>query len=59
LHAVASDGAAALADVPAVLRRAGFPLERIGRIAPSLEDVFVSLIESHDRSQSPQREVRQ
>jgi hypothetical protein len=30
----------------------------VEKIAPSLEDVFVSLIESRDRADQPQQEVR-
>ena len=32
--------------------------ERIEKIVPSLEDVFVSLIEARDRAEQPQEEVR-
>ena len=45
---VLCDGAeAAMADI-----------ERIEKITPSLEDVFVSLIEARDRTQEPQQEVQ-
>ena len=33
-------------------------IERIEQIVPSLEDVFVSLIEARDRAEQPQEEVR-
>ncbi len=36
----------------------GFGQPRIERIVPSLEDVFVSLIEARDRAEQPQAEVR-
>ena len=36
----------------------GFACEQIERIVPSLEDVFVSLIEARDRAEQPQEEVR-
>ena len=32
--------------------------ERIEKITPSLEDVFVSLIEARDRAEQPQQEVQ-
>ena len=32
-------------------------VERIEKIVPSLEDVFVSLIEARDRAEQPQEEV--
>jgi ABC-2 type transport system ATP-binding protein len=40
------------------LEAAGHRVERIERITPSLEDVFVSLIEARDRAEKPQTEVR-
>jgi len=57
LHVVAEDGEAAVASVGAALARAGYRVETIGKIAPSLEDVFVSLIEARDRRVQPQGEV--
>jgi ABC-2 type transport system ATP-binding protein len=57
LHVVAADGAAAAADIRALLERDGRPIERIEKIVPSLEDVFVSLIEARDRAEQPQEEV--
>jgi ABC-2 type transport system ATP-binding protein len=59
LHAIASDAAAAERAIRATLARENFPLARLERITPTLEDVFVSLIESHDRAGEPQPEVRQ
>lgn len=58
LHVVAVDAEAAAAAVGAALSAGGFDVERIERILPSLEDVFVSLIESRDRAERPQTEVR-
>jgi ABC-2 type transport system ATP-binding protein len=58
LHLVAADGDAATADVRRLLEQTGRRLERIEKIVPSLEDVFVSLIEARDRAEQPQAEVR-
>jgi ABC-2 type transport system ATP-binding protein len=57
LHAVARDAATALNAIPAALTEAGMAVSRIGRVTPSLEDVFVSLIERHDRAAGARREV--
>ena len=57
LHAVARDAAAACREIPAALAAAGMAASRIERVAPSLEDVFVSLIEAHDRAAGASREV--
>ena len=53
LHAVAKDPLAAEAAIRAALAAGGFPLQRIERITPTLEDAFVSLIEEHDRAAAP------
>jgi ABC-2 type transport system ATP-binding protein len=58
LHVVASDGNAASAAVAGLLREKGWPLSRIEKVVPSMEDVFVSLIEARDRAEQPQQEVR-
>jgi ABC-2 type transport system ATP-binding protein len=57
LHAVATDAAAAERAIRAALLAKGFTLHRVERITPTLEDVFVSLIEARDRSGSTQEEV--
>jgi ABC-2 type transport system ATP-binding protein len=57
LHAVADDGAQAAAAIAAHLHANGRRDVRIERITPSLEDVFVSLIEARDRAEQPQAEV--
>jgi len=58
LHIVAAAAEAAARSVRGALSSKGFAVERIERIAPSLEDVFVSLIEARDRTEQPQAEVR-
>jgi ABC-2 type transport system ATP-binding protein len=57
LHLVAVDGTRASAQVGELLNQRGYRIERIEKIVPSLEDVFVSLIEAHDRAEQPQEEV--
>jgi ABC-2 type transport system ATP-binding protein len=58
LHAVAADPAAAEAQIRAALAGGGFRLARLERIVPTLEDVFVSLIETRDAAAGRQEEVR-
>jgi ABC-2 type transport system ATP-binding protein len=58
LHAVAADAEAATAAIRAALATAGLALKRIERIVPTLEDVFVSLIEARDRAADALPEVR-
>jgi ABC-2 type transport system ATP-binding protein len=58
LHVVAADSDAVRPALAALLERQGYHALRIERIVPSLEDVFVSLIEARDRAGEPQREVR-
>ena len=57
LHLVAPDGEAAAREAREYLDREGIRVERIERIVPSLEDVFVALIEARDRAEAPQAEV--
>jgi ABC-2 type transport system ATP-binding protein len=59
LHAVAADAPAAERAIRAALATGGFRLDRLERITPTLEDVFVSLIETRDRAAGAQQEVRQ
>jgi len=59
LHLVAEDGARAAEEVRRALEREGYAIQRIEPIMPSLEDVFVSLIEARDRHEQPQAEVGQ
>ncbi|MGO9111280.1 MAG: ATP-binding cassette domain-containing protein, partial [Thermoguttaceae bacterium] len=58
LHLVADDGGRAAAESRERLAEQGFRVQQIEQIVPSLEDVFVSLIEARDRAEQPQEEVR-
>ncbi len=58
LHVVADDAEAAAESIRQLLDRQGYRIERVEKITPSLEDVFVSLIETRDRTERPQEEVR-
>jgi drug efflux transport system ATP-binding protein len=58
LHVVAEDGKAAARSVEDSLRPKGFEIEHIEKIVPSMEDVFVSLIEARDQSTGPAPEVK-
>ncbi len=49
LHAVVDDAEAAAAAVGGFLAERGLAVEGIARVLPSMEDVFVSLIELEDR----------
>ncbi len=57
LHVVAEGDTDLTSAVVAALERGGFSVAKAGRITPSLEDVFVSLIEARDRQQQPVGEV--
>ncbi|HSB78746.1 MAG TPA: ABC transporter ATP-binding protein [Candidatus Methylomirabilis sp.] len=52
LHVVVADAKSDEPVVRAALERAGIRVERVEKILPSLEDVFVSLIEAEDRTES-------
>jgi ABC-2 type transport system ATP-binding protein len=58
LHVVAEDGEAAATLLRHVLPEKGYAAPRVEPIAPSLEDVFVSLIEARDRAEQPQEAVK-
>lgn len=58
LHVVAEDAESATGGLQSVLNARGYRVDRIAKIIPSLEDVFVSLIEARDRAEKPQQEVR-
>ncbi len=57
LHIVVEDAHTATAAITTVLRENNCAVERIEQIVPSMEDVFVSLIEARDRLEQPQQEV--
>jgi len=57
LHVVAEDGEATAAMVRSLLKERGYEIARVEKIVPSLEDVFVSLIEARDRAEQPQQAV--
>ena len=59
LHVVTTDAAAAERAIRATLADAAFAPVRVERITPTLEDVFVSLIEARDRESGRQAEVQQ
>jgi drug efflux transport system ATP-binding protein len=57
LHAVAVDSGAAAAAIRQRLDARGYRIDRIEAITPSLEDVFVSLVEARDRAQKSAKEA--
>ena len=57
LHVVAESAEKAMQAIQETLPAQGYTLEKVERIVPSLEDVFVSLIERRDRAGQPQQEV--
>ncbi|MGA7614279.1 MAG: ABC transporter ATP-binding protein [Thermoanaerobaculia bacterium] len=56
LHVVTKDAATAAREIPRLLESKGFEGVEVQRIVPSLEDVFVSLIEEREREEGPQKE---
>jgi ABC-2 type transport system ATP-binding protein len=52
---VVADAANDAPTVRAALDRAGIRVDRMEKILPSLEDVFVSLIEAEDRAEARKR----
>jgi ABC-2 type transport system ATP-binding protein len=56
LHVVTGDSRAAVTAIGGLLAGRGITADRIEKIVPSLEDVFVSLIEARDREEGSQRE---
>ncbi len=57
LHVVTAEAETVVPRIRAALELGRFNVERIEKITPSLEDVFVSVIEAHDRAGQPQGEV--
>jgi ABC-2 type transport system ATP-binding protein len=57
-HVVAADAAAVIEPIRQTLAAQHYTVEGVEQIVPSLEDVFVSLIEARDRAEQPQQEVR-
>ena len=58
IHAVVGRAEESVPFLRSSLEGGGFPVARIERIPPSLEDVFVSLVEEKDRKAGPLAEVR-
>lgn len=58
LHVVTESSENTQKSIEAKLSEQGFSITRIESIIPSMEDVFVSLIEYRDRAEQPQQEVR-
>ena len=58
IHIVVEEADKAVENIRRTLVERGFKVFQIGKIIPSLEDVFVSLIEARDRVEQPQAEVR-
>jgi ABC-2 type transport system ATP-binding protein len=58
LHAVAAETEPAVAAIRAALAAERIAVARVERIVPTLEDVFVSLIEARDRAAGAQQEFR-
>jgi len=59
LHVVTENAESAIPAIRSELENKGYRIEGIEKIVPSLEDVFVSLIEARDRAGQSQEEVRQ
>ncbi len=57
LHATVGRAAEAVPAIREALASGGFAPGRVERVAPTLEDVFVSLVEARDRREAPVREV--
>ena len=56
LHVVAENADRAVPAIRDILAAHQMQFSRVEKIVPSLEDVFVSLIEARDRAEEPQRE---
>jgi hypothetical protein len=49
LHVIGKEGVALEREIDALFQKHGILLKRMGTIRPSLEDVFVSLIEKEEK----------
>jgi ABC-2 type transport system ATP-binding protein len=58
VHAVVARGEEAVPMLREALAAEGIPVARAERVVPSLEDVFVSLVEEKDRQEKPVAQVR-
>lgn len=58
LHILAQDATMAISAITKALQEGHCTVDRLEKIVPSMEDVFVSLIEARDRLENPQQEVR-
>jgi ABC-2 type transport system ATP-binding protein len=58
LHIVVDHVQEMVPIISGVLKKRGLAVSRVESITPSLEDVFVSLIEARDRQEQPQTEVK-
>ncbi len=59
LHVVTEETESAMESIPDLLNRQGYQLSRIEKIVPSMEDVFVSLVEARDRAEQTLEKVKQ
>lgn len=59
LHVVSQNGPDIAARIRGMLEQRQYHPTQVEKVVPSLEDVFVSLIEARDRAEQPQAEVRQ
>lgn len=59
LHIIVKDAGAAVRAIGDAMRANALPYDRLEQITPSMEDVFVSLIEARDRQEVRQKEVQQ
>jgi ABC-2 type transport system ATP-binding protein len=57
LHAVTADAEVAVSAIRSLEAQGRVRIASVEKIVPSLEDVFVSLIEARDRMEEPHREV--
>lgn len=58
LHIIVEDADAAARSIDEAMRANALPYDRLEQITPSMEDVFVSLIEARDRQEVKQKEVQ-